>query len=342
MQAEAGAVIGWYAHHHGRGHVNRVQTVARWMTPDPVVLSSAPRPAAWTGEWLELAGDVDRSPARDPDAGGVLHWAPLGSPGLRLRGAVIAAWVAAARPSLVVVDVSIEVTLLVRLLGVPVVVVAMQGDRGDRPHVAAYDAASVLIAPWPADAEVDGFDRWQAKTVHTGAFSRYDGRPRVRLADDPGPSGTRSRRVLLLGGFGGTTVTDADLASAAAATPGWTWVVRTGGPGAVDDVWPDLLAADVVVVHGGQNAVSEVAAARRPAVVVAQPRPHDEQVHRVRTLGKAGLCVGLESWPEPSRWSGLLEDALSIGGEGWAWWSPGDGARVAARALERVSAQVGR
>ena len=144
--------------------------------------------------------------------------------------------------------------------------------------------------------------------------------------------------MLLLGGFGGTTVTDDDLASAAAATPGWTWVVRTGGPDAVDDVWPDLLAADVVVVHGGQNAVSEVAAARRPAVVVAQPRPHDEQVQRVRTLARSGLCVGLESWPEPSRWPALLEEALDVGGDGWSWWSPGDGAGVAARALERVAA----
>ena len=331
-------MIGWYAHHHGRGHVNRVQTVARWMTSAPVVLSSAPRPAAWTGEWLELASDVDRSPVRDPRAGGVLHWAPLGSPGLLQRGAAIAAWVAAARPSLVVVDVSVEVTLLVRLLGVPVVVVAMQGDRGDRPHVAAYDAATALLAPWPRDADVGGLDRWSAKTVHTAAFSRYDGRSRARPADDPGPSRTGPRRVLLLGGFGGSTVTDDDLASAAAATPGWTWVVRTGGRDAVDDVWPDLLAADVVVVHGGQNAVSEVAAARRPAVVVAQPRPHDEQVQRVRTLAGSGLCVGLESWPEPGRWTALLEEALDVGGDGWSWWSPGDGARVAARALERVAA----
>ena len=64
--------------------------------------------------------------------------------GLLRRGAAVVRWVERHRPSLVVVDVSVEVTLLVRLLGVPVVVVAMQGDRHDRAHRTAYDAATAL------------------------------------------------------------------------------------------------------------------------------------------------------------------------------------------------------
>ncbi len=162
-------------------------------------------------------------------------------------------------------------------------------------------------------------------------MSRFDGRPRTSAPRDGGPT------VLVLWGAGGGDVTERDLRDARAATPGWRWVLRSGGPDATDDVWPDLLAADVVVVHGGQNAVSEVAAARRPAVVVAQPRPHDEQLHRVRTLREAGLCVALDAWPPAHEWPDLLARAAGTGGAGWERWSPGDAAGRAARALEALA-----
>ncbi|GAB4071157.1 hypothetical protein GCM10028777_38520 [Angustibacter speluncae] len=322
--------VGWYVHHQGRGHLHRLEAVARHLAEPPHVLSSAPPPPGWPGGWDVLPLDVDDREPRDPTAGGTLHWAPLGVDGLLRRGAAVVRWVERTRPSLVVVDVSVEVTLLVRLLGVPVAVVAMQGDRTDRAHRHAYDAADLLLAPWPKDAPVQGFSRWKHAMVHTGALSRFDGRSRAL------PAGTRrdGRTVLLLWGGGGDAVPEADLRAAQDATPGWRWVVRAGGPGASDDVWPDLLAADVVVVHGGQNAVSEVAAARRPAIVVAQPRPHQEQAHRVRTLREAGLCVALDGWPQPQAWPDLLARAREVGGGGWVRWSPGDGADVAARAIE--------
>lgn len=325
-------VVGWYVHHHGRGHLHRLEAVTRRLAEPPHVLSSAPRPPGWRGGWDQLPLDVDDRAPRDPTAGGTLHWAPLGVDGLLRRGADVVRWVERARPALVVVDVSVEITLLVRLLGIRVVVVAMQGDRTDRAHRLAYDAAEVLLAPWPEDAAVEGFSRWEHKLLHTGAISRFDGRSRgvpARAGDAGGPA-----TVLLLWGSGGDAVPDADLRAAREATPGWRWVVRGGATGReADDVWPDLLAADVVVVHGGQNAVAEVAAAARPAVVVAQPRPHEEQVHRVRTLREAGLCVALESWPAAQEWPDLLARARDVGGEGWARWSAGDGADRVARAL---------
>ena len=48
-----------------------------------------------------------------------------------------------------VVDVSVEVAILVRLLGVPVVVMAMPGDRIDAPHDLVYQAADHILAAWP-------------------------------------------------------------------------------------------------------------------------------------------------------------------------------------------------
>ena len=101
----------------------------------------------------------------------------------------------------------------------------------------------------------------------------------------------------------------------------------SAGPGSPSpDLWSDLAAADVVVTHGGQNAVAEVAAARRPAVVVAQPRPFDEQVATAGAVDRLGAAVGLAAWPHAAAWPGLLEQALDRGGEGWRQWSTGHGA----------------
>ena len=98
--------------------------------------------------------------------------------------------------------------------------------------------------------------------------------------------------MLVLSGRGGTELTLDELAAAQAETPGWTWTVL-GPPGRrwVADPWPLLCAADVVVTHAGQNAIADVAAARRPAVIVPQPRPFDEQATTARALDAAGLAV---------------------------------------------------
>ena len=98
--------------------------------------------------------------------------------------------------------------------------------------------------------------------------------------------------MLVLSGRGGTELTLDQLAAAQAETPGWTWTVL-GPPGTrwVADPWPLLCAADVVVTHAGQNAIADVATARRPAVIIPQPRPHDEQATTARALDAAGIAV---------------------------------------------------
>jgi hypothetical protein len=98
----------------------------------------------------------------------------------------------------------------------------------------------------------------------------------------------------------------------------------------VDDPWPLLCEADVVVTHAGQNAVADVGAARRPAVIVPQPRPFAEQETTARALEAAGLAVVAHRWPR-SGWPELLDRAVRLGGDGWARWSaPGAADRAAA------------
>ena len=91
-------------------------------------------------------------------------------------------------------------------------------------------------------------------------------------------------------GSGGHDVTADDVRLAQAATPDWRWHVLGADRSTwVADPSAVLAGADVVVTHAGQNALAETAAARRPAVVLPQRRPHDEQ----QTTG----AVLADGWP---------------------------------------------
>jgi hypothetical protein len=219
-------------------------------------------------------------------------------------------------------------------MGVRVVAVVLPGNRADPAHRLGYALAEELIVPCPESIGVelaDGTQPWAGKMRYTGAFSRFDGRP----------SATRSGRrpvVVLLQGQGGSTLNGSDIAAARAATPDWDWTVVGGEHAAwIEDPWPTLSSADVVVTHAGLNAVAEVAAARKPAIVIPQPRPHEEQHTTARALAHAGLAITRERWPPADEWPELLQTALSSGGERWQVWSAGDGAQRAAAIIDAVA-----
>jgi hypothetical protein len=330
-------MIGYYAHHQGAGHLTRMQSIASAAVEPVWGLSSAPAPAGWSGGWTQLARDDDSDALpggriEDPTAHGVLHWVPRGHPGLARRSAQLAEWAAAHQPRSVVVDVSVEVALLARLCGVPTVVVAMPGVREDRAHRLAYDTADALLAPWPRGSHDLGWPReWIDKAWFVGGISRFDHLTPARRV--PAPAAAASGTVLVLWGAGGRTTTDAELMAAMAATPSWTWVERSPGTHSSTPLWEQLQQADVVVTHAGQNAVAEVAAAGRPAVVVAQRRPFDEQSATARAVDRLGIAVGCEAWPAAASWPDLLQLAVARGGDGWRLWSTGSGASDAAAHL---------
>jgi hypothetical protein len=326
-------VIGYYVHHQGSGHLHRMQCIARHLRSPMTVLSSVPRPASYSGAWIDLPLDTGGDPT-DPSAHGTAHWAPVHHDGLRDRMAVIARWVQEARPTLMVVDVSCEIARFARLMGVPVVVAAMRGERHDRAHVDAYDLAVGLLAPWPQSAAEPGWpEHWLAKTWHVGAFSKADERRRSRPAPVDG-----SRRVAVLWGSGGGEVSRTDLAAARSVTPDWRWdVMGLPGHAWIADSWPTLCAADVVVTHAGQNAIAEVAAARRPAIVLPQQRPHEEQVATARALERCGLATVLPAWPAAQEWPALLDRMIAGEAPRWEQWAPGDGAQRAAGLIDAAA-----
>ena len=323
-------MIGYYVHHHGRGHLHRALSVARELEGCVVGLSTLDRPLEWTGAWIDLPDDADGEKPLDPTAGGALHWVPERHPGLRERMGEISRWIIDVEPDLLVVDVSVEVALLARLHGVPVVVMAQPGDRRDAPHDLGYGIADRVVAPWPADARgmlTSGVLAEEQLTA-VGAFSRFDGR-------SAGASGTDGgRHVVVLHGAGGTDLSGARLEAAMARTPGWTWTVLGDGGTWVDDPWDELCRADVVITHAGQNALAEVAAARRPALVVPQARPFDEQRTTAAVLDRwvDVPVVVREKLPDDDL-EAVLEKAAQLDGQGWTAWNDGGGAARAAAVL---------
>lgn len=336
-------MIGYYVHHHGRGHVLRATALLPHLPSDVEVtgLSSLPRPSGWPQLWVQLDPDADADPFELPDdatAGGTFHWAPRRHPGLRSRMSTISRWIDATRPSVVVVDTSVEVATLCRLHGVPVVSLIQPGDRTDPPHTLGLGLAERLVAPWPADVAdvVRGVAPDDPRLVHVGAFSRFDGRE-----PDAPPSG--GRHVVVLSGAGGSALTTRGLERARASTPGWNWTVLGGPEGTwVDDPWATLCRADVVVTHAGQNALAEVAAARRPAVVIPQERPHDEQRTSAAALGADGRLpvLVLDEFIDGG-WPDVLDRAAALDGAGWAVWNDGKGARRLAEVVLEVAGPVG-
>ncbi|AZM56014.1 glycosyl transferase [Streptomyces sp. WAC 01529] len=332
-------MIGYYVHHQGLGHLHRAQCIAAHLPRPVTILSSLPRPAAWSGPWVGLPADAASNPL-DPTARGRLHWVPLHHPGHRERMGAIADWIRRERPELFVSDVSVEAAALARLMGIPVVVAAMRGDRQDEAHRLGYDLADALLAPWPESLPEPGWPaHWLAKTLHTGSISRYDGRPRPA---PHGPGSPPGKEVVVMLGAGGNDLDAGRLREAQRATPEWSWTVLGGPDGCwVEEPWPVLCRARVVVTHAGQNAIAECAAARVPAIVIPQDRPHGEQHATARALHASGLATVVDTWPHPGVWSGLLEEAAGRP-DRWAQWSPGDGARRAARLLTRLSTRTSR
>jgi UDP-N-acetylglucosamine:LPS N-acetylglucosamine transferase len=325
-------MIGYYVHHHGRGHLTRAMSICAHL-PHPVTVLSSLALSEFPGvDTVRLPRDDSATVVHDPSANGSLHWAPLHDNGLRERMLAITEWVAAARPDVMVVDVSVEVAMLVRLLGIPVVVIAMPGDRTDAAHELVYRAAEHIVAAWPRQLyEPHWLRKHSAKTSYVGGISRFDGRVPTVATSDHRPT------VLVLDGAGGSKIDMTTVLRCAAEVPDFQWSTLgvAGGPW-VDDPWPALCSADVVVSSAGQNSVADIAAAGRPAVIVAAERPFAEQRATADALERGGLAVATQAWPRAQEWPSLIEKASSLAPEAWTHWQTRGAAARAAAQIQRV------
>ncbi|MEV6392854.1 glycosyltransferase [Nocardia xishanensis] len=327
-------MIGYYIHHHGSSHLLRARRIRACLAQPVTALSSSVSSDDETfDDVVPLPSDSPSAAIGDPTAAGVLQWAPRHNRGLAERMATIATWLATARPDAVVVDASVEVALLARLHGVPVVGMALPGARADPAHQLMYRVADRLIAGWPRDLYDPLWLRPYAdKTSYVGGITRFDGRPPVFPPNDGRPT------VLVVGGACGGSFTAAKVRACALHYREYHWRIIGLGDW-VDDPWPELCRADVIVTHAGQGAVADVAIAAKPAVVVPAPRPFGEQEATAETLASAGMALTVDRWPDLDDWPALLARARELDTGRWRAWQARGAAVRAAATIAEVAAE---
>lgn len=313
--------IGYYIHHQGAGHWQRARLLAAALDrPCTLIGTFDATETGGVGQPLldlpddRIAGFDGRDGEADrPEA---LHYAPLGVDGLRERMGRIAAWIAAADPVLMIVDVSVEVALLARLLSVPTLVVRLAGLRTDRPHLEAFRGAEQLLAPFPPALEAGETPGWvRAKTLYAGFLGRAS----------HAQSSPEDGSILVIYGRGGAGGCSMSLSAAARSVPDRAWHVlgpvrETGGErppnlhlhGWVSETGPQLARAALVVGAGGDGVVSAVAAHAKRFVCIPEPRPFDEQVATAHGLHALGAAIYRVEWPDAADWPDLVRAGLAL------------------------------
>lgn len=346
LTSRSGAIpqVGYYVHHHGHGHWRRAQAIAECLECPVTLIGSNLPPLPAPLQRLDLPADT--APGMQVERFATLHYAPLAVDGLRERMALLADWMNRHWPCLLVVDVSVEVALLARLLGIPTVYIRQHGQRDDPAHLQAYACASTLLAPWPAlmeslDAERPDSAGIVRHTRYSGWLSRC---PQGRnAAPEPG-------RVLVIIGQGGTAMGVRELQGLARACPGYRFRVMGLAPdhgplsganlidlGHVPDPFNELCHAEIVIGSAGDGVVSEVASLGCRYIAIAESRPFDEQLHQARRLQTLGLAIGLDAWPAAEYWPQLLERASALDPTQWQRGGPmADSPRHAAAIIENT------
>lgn len=334
--------IGYYVHHHGAGHRRRAAAIAAAYGDAMTLIGTGLAREAGDGPCLDLPDDRLAHGAFDAEDGAhrpaSLHYAPLHHRGVQDRVAQIAAWIAANRPSLMIVDVSVEIAMLARLASVPFVYVRLNGRRDDRPHRDAFAAAQAMLAPFPEQLD----DPATPASLRDRTFYA----PGIVAAARPQP--VDPDRVLVVMGTGGDPADGAYWAAVAAAHPARRW--RLIGPtlrphrcppnlelaGWVADGDAEIAAAGVVVGGAGDGVVNAVFAHQRPFVCLPEKRPFAEQEMKAMRLAALGAAVIPEGYPEPAQWPALLAAAERQPARRPAALHAADGAQRTARWLERL------
>lgn len=334
--------IGYYVHHHGAGHRRRAAAIAAAYGDAMTLIGTGLDADTVDAPCLDLPDDCLAHGVFDGEDGTrrpqCLHYAPLHHRGVQERVARIAGWIAANRPGLMIVDVSVEVAMLARLASVPFVYVRLGGKRDDRPHRDAFAAAQAILAPFPELLDDPATSEClRAKTFYAPGIV---GASRPQHVDPD--------RVLVVMGTGGDPADGAYWAAVATAHPAQRW--RVIGPvlrpdhlpanldlaGWVADGDAEIAAAGFVIGGAGDGVVNAVLAHRRPFVCLPEARPFAEQEMKAARLAALGAAIVPEGRPDPAQWPALLAAAERQPGHRPAALHARDGAQRAARWLERL------
>jgi hypothetical protein len=275
-----------------------------------------------------------------------LHYAPLGLEGIRGRTAVMTAYFQRKFPIILIVDVSVEVTMLARLCGIPTIVMLQHGKRDDTPHINAYQSAELLIAPFAesmAAPEISG--KFSGKTVYSGGFSRYSKVDKDTVVEQ------QPDHIAVLLGQGGTSIdTEFILFLARQCHHHYFHVIGYEEEGAArnniiwhgrqDDPLDLLRTCAVVIGNAGHNTVMEMADLNKHFICIPEERPFEEQLEKAAMLTKNGNALVIA--PEDlyvQDWPGILKDIIETE-PNWEGVTQNDALGKIAEAIKLTSATI--
>jgi len=329
--------IAFYIHHHGSGHLMRCLQIAGSLKGYPIILMGSALESVDTNiypniELLHLPLDLPAG-TEDDDLSfsntDAFHYAPLGISGIRDRTAIMTDLFKRQYPLLLIVDVSVEVTLLARLCSIPTIVIRQHGIRTDLPHQLAYQSAELLLAPYSPDLYIGDQDLAYEKTVFSGGFSRLQ-------VPETAEKEIQGRIGILIGG-GGSSIDKNFIIQMATACPSFTFevfgLVTNAYPlqnihwhGRIADPLALLQSCALIIGNTGHNTVMEVAALNKRFIGIPEERPFSEQIQKAEAIAnRSGVVIiqvadlGKQQWnvmiekllAEKADWHGVIEpDAL--------------------------------
>lgn len=289
--------VAFYVHHHGSGHLMRAISIASKLNRPVTFLGSGMQqyqgiiPEFVTCIHLPMdVADSNDVYEHDGNEVNVLHYAPLNVKGIRERNLLLSHFFVAAFPVVLVVDVSVEIALFARLCGIPTILMRQHGYRNDPAHIAAYQSASLLIAPYSETMQSDSLEWVNRKTVFSGGFSRYSEKEIKETNGDP-------HQIAILCGKGGTSLSTGFVNHLAVACPMYQFhsIGSIGDEsacrqsnvtyhGEIDDPIHVLASCGLIIGNGGHNTVMEAASLNKRFICISEERPFDEQLHKARML----------------------------------------------------------
>lgn len=298
-------MIGYYAHSHGSGHCNYADIMGRIFGNELTVFTDRDHRFSSEVDVVKLENEnpdgteFDRNVYAEPRA---LHYAPVNMRKIARRNRSILDAIVQMDIRLLIIDVSVEVAMLARVSSIPYAYVRLQGDRGDLPHLNAYEGASFLIAYFPENMESPTTPFWvRKKTVYLGFVSKFsfDTTSSRRPAEYP----ATGRPVLLrINGFGGSAPMQLDRLHL-------HYDIYSIGPdsdscecsefvrlGVVDCTRAFIEHADVIIASCGANMTSEILTLQKRFVAVPEKRPYGEQEHMAKNLRRTGLAIDISDY----------------------------------------------
>ncbi|MGB7251112.1 MAG: glycosyltransferase [Phormidesmis sp.] len=361
--------IAFYLNLQGSGHCRRFEAIAPYFPVDThlaVVGMDGPPPLADLDrdvECVSVPGFAPPSPlafmqeqtARD------YHDFLVNHGGNAAFTLAMVSFLSRWQPDLLVVDVGLEASILARMCGIPSLYARQHGERWDKGHCLAYEWACSLWAPFSAQMEQADCPEWiRQKTLYSGGFCRFSGKKRARVA--PAGYSDHKPNVLVMTGFGGTDITPQKIAVAAAITPHWQWhllgdhlprealmtepieesMENIHCHGVVEDVWPYLCYADLVIANAGHNSIMEIGAAGVPSVFIPAERPFAEQQCKAETIRALGLGIVVPTWPQRLDWGAIWNQTRSLDYSAWHCLQDENAPRRAADHIVHIAKQCAR